>query len=55
MDLLLYLTIVQYNSNSTELAYGARCVNLETLRTQNPDTSFSDVILPLLHKRRSEL
>lgn len=28
---------------------------LETMRKQNPDTNFLDVILPLLHKRRSGL
>lgn len=28
---------------------------LETLRKQNPDTNFFDVIMPLLEKRRSEL
>lgn len=28
---------------------------VETMRKQNPNTSFFDVILPLLHKRRSEL
>lgn len=28
---------------------------IETMRTQNPDANFFDVILPLLHKRRSEL
>lgn len=28
---------------------------IETLRKQNPDTNFFDVILPLLEKRRSEL
>jgi hypothetical protein len=28
---------------------------LETLRKQNPDTNFFDVVIPLLEKRRSEV
>jgi hypothetical protein len=28
---------------------------LETLRKQNPDADFFDVVIPLIEKRRSEL
>lgn len=42
-------------SLSGTMAHQVNSSVIETMRTQNPDANFFDVILPLLHKRRSEV